>query len=348
MLTFRRMRLLSAGLLLAACAGVAPAAKNLQIYSIDVEGGQATLLVTPSGDSMLIDAGWGGFQGRDAGRIAAAAKEAGVKKIDYLVITHYHADHVGGVQNLTHKLPIINFVDHGPSSENDRGAVIRFTEYSSFRDQGHHIVVKPGDTIPVKGIEVKVLTSDGELISSPLTGAGQPNPACAGATPPAATQEITSQPENPHSVGMLITYGSFRMLDLGDLTKDKDYQLACPVNKIGPVDLYLVSHHGIDLSGSAPFIQAIQPRVAVMNNGARKGGSPSTFDTLHAASKPFDVWQLHYAIGASKEQNSNDSFIANLEEKCEGKWLKITAEKDGSFQIYNSRNKFEKSYPAGK
>jgi competence protein ComEC len=341
MLTFQRMRPLVCALLLVAGASLLPAAKSLEIISIDVEGGQATLFVSPSGESMLVDTGWPGFQGRDANRIAAAAKMAGVKRIDYLVITHYHADHVGGVQNLSHKLPIVNFVDHGANSETDREATIRFTEYSAFRDKGHHILVKPGDSIPIKDLDVKVLSADGNVIASPLPGAGQTNSACNGFAQPAA--DIT---ENGHSIGMLVSYGAFRTIDLGDLTKDKDYQLACPVNKIGPVDLYLVSHHGLDQSGSMPFIRAIQPRVALMNNGAHKGGSASTFETLHSLATPIDVWQLHYAIDAGKENNSNDSFIANLEEVCEGKWIKVTAEKDGSFQVYNSRNKFEKSYPA--
>ena len=326
--------------LLLACAFTLTAARNLEVISIDVEGGQSTLFVSPSGESMLVDAGWPGFNGRDAIRIAAAAKMAGVRKIDYLVITHYHADHVGGVQNLTHKLPIVNFVDHGPNSETDKEATIRFTEYSAFRDKGKHILVKPGDTIPIKGLDVKVLSSDGNLLSSPLPGAGQSNPACEGYPQPAADTT-----ENAHSIGLLIAFGDFRMIDMGDLTKDKDYRLACPVNKIGPVDVYLVSHHGLDQSGSMPFVRAIAPRVAIMNNGARKGGSASTFETLHAAPSPIEIWQLHYAIAAGKENNSNDSFIANLEEVCEGKWIKLTAEKDGSFQVYNSRNKFEKSYP---
>ncbi len=316
-----------------------PAAKNLEVFSIDVEGGQATLFVTPAGESMLVDTGWAGFNHRDADRIAAAAKLGGVKKIDYLVITHYHADHVGGVQQLANKMPIVNFVDHGPNSETDKAATIRFTEYSAFRDKGKHILVKPGDTIPIKGMDVKVLSANGDLIGSPLPGAGQPNPACDGYPQPA--RDTT---ENSHSVGMLITFGAFRMIDMGDLTKDKEYPLACPVNKIGPVDVFLVSHHGLDQSNSKPFVFALQPRVAIMNNGGRKGGSTATFETLHAAPSPIDLWQLHYAIAAGKENNASDSFVANLEEVCEGKWIKLTAEKDGAFQVYNSRNKFEKNY----
>ena len=332
------MKLLFPAMLLLACAAALPAAKSLEVFSIDVEGGQATLFVSPSGESMLVDTGWPGFNHRDADRIVAAAKLGGVKKIDYLVITHFHADHVGGVQQLAGKMPIVNFVDHGANTETDKASTVRFNEYSAFRDKGKHILAKPGDTIPIKGLNVRVLSSNGDLISSPLPGAGQPNPACDGFAQPAADTT-----ENARSVGMLITYGSFRMIDMGDLTKDKDYRLACPVNKIGAVDVYLVSHHGLNQSSSMPFVRALQPRVAIMNNGARKGGSVEVFQTLHG-NPGLDLWQLHYAIAAGKENNSNDSFIANVEEVCEGKWIKLTAEKDGSFKVFNSRNKFEKAY----
>src|SRR6202789_4508796 len=307
------MKSLFPAMLLLVCAAILPAARSLEVFSIDVEGGQATLFVSPSGESMLWDTVWAGFNKRDADRIVAAAKLGGVKKIDYLVITHFHADHVGGVQQLAGKMPIVNFVDHGTNTETDKPSIVRFNEYSAFRDKGKHILVKPGDKIPIKGLDVTVLSSNGDLIESPLPGAGQPNPACDGFAQPAADAT-----ENSHSVGMLITFGSFRMIDMGDLTKDKDYQLACPVNKIGPVDVYLVSHHGLDQSSSTPFVRALQPRVAIMNNGARKGGSEAVFQTLRGSPGLLDLWQIHYAIGAGKANNSNDSFIANLEEVCEG------------------------------
>jgi competence protein ComEC len=325
--------------LLLASASVLPAARNLEIYSIDVEGGQATLFVSPSGESLLVDTGWPKFNNRDADRIVEAAKKAGVKKIDYLVITHFHRDHVGGVQQLSAKMPIRNFVDHGTNTETGKDAEILFNEYSAFRDKGNHILVKPGDEIPVKGLGVKVLSAAGDVIASPLPGAGQPNPDCSGySRPPADTTE------NGRSIGLLITFGDFRLIDMGDLTKDHEYDLVCPVNKIGMADVFLVSHHGTAPSNSLPFVHAIEPRVAIMNNGPRKGDDPGVWQTIHDTRGLLDLWQLHFGIDAGKAHNTADSLIANLDEVCEGKWLRVTAEKDGTFTVYNSRNKFEKTY----
>ena len=220
------MRTLSAGILLLTSAMMLPAAKNLEVYAIDVEGGQATLIVSPSGESMVVDTGWGGHNKRDAERIAAAAKAAGVKKIDYLVITHYHADHVGGVAQLAEKLPIRNFVDHGASVENDKASQVLFNEYAAFRAKGNHIEVKPGDTIPIKGLDVKVLSAGGKVLDTPLPGAGQPGANCA------AFQMHDADPsENAQSVGLLISYGSFRMVDMGDLTWNKEKDLVCPAEQ---------------------------------------------------------------------------------------------------------------------
>ena len=333
------MRKLLAGFLLLAAAQLVHAARNLEVYSIDVEGGQATLIVSPSGESMLIDTGWGGFNKRDADRIVAAAKSAGVKKIDYLLITHYHSDHVGGVPQLAEKIPILNFVDHGPSVEDSKQAQVLVNGYTAFRDKGRHLEVKPGDAVPVKGLDVTVVTAGGKAIDKPLAGAGQPDPDCS-----SFQMKDVDPSENAQSVGVLIAYGNFRMLDLGDLTWNKEKDLVCPVNKIGPVDLYVASHHGLAQSNSPQLLHAIKPKVALINNGARKGGDPSAWQIIHDTPGLQDIWQIHFAVAGGKDHNAADPFIANVDETCEGKGIRIEAMKDGSFKLINSRNKFEKIY----
>jgi beta-lactamase superfamily II metal-dependent hydrolase len=333
------MRLGLLAILLPALAGALFGAKNLEIISIDVEGGQATLFAAPSGESLLIDTGWGGHDHRDAERIAAAAKMLGVKRIDYLVITHYHSDHVGGVSQLAEKLPIRNFVDHGENAEHTKEVDQLYAAYVDHRAKGKHIQVKPGDTIPIKGLDVRVLTAAGETIPAPLAGGGQPNPACS-----SFERRPVDTSENARSVGLLITYGQFRLVDLGDLTWNKEYDLVCPQNKVGPVDVYVVSHHGLEQSNSPQLLHALHPRVAIMNNGARKGGSPAAWQIVHDSPGLLDLWQVHFAIEGGREHNSSDTVIANLDEACEGKWLRVNAQSDGDFTVINSRNKFEKTY----
>ena len=326
-----------------AMAPLATAAKTFDIYFIDVEGGQATLFVSPAGESMLVDTGWAGFNGRDAGRIAAAAKSAGVKKIDYLVITHYHADHVGGITNLATRLPIRNFVDHGPNIETGKSPEQLSKAYTEVQEhQGKHMVVKPGDTIPVKGLNVTVVSSNGALISSALPGGGAANQFCAGFQP---TPE--DKTENARSLGTLISFGKFRIIDLGDLTMNKEYELICPQNKIGTVDVYLTTHHGMSASGPQAIVHALHPRVAIMNNGARKGGTPQAWQVVHSSPGLEDIWQVHYAIAGGKENNAPDTFIANTDENCEGKWIKLSAQSDGAFTVTNSRNNYSKTYTSG-
>jgi len=325
------------------CAAQAlPAAKMLEIYFVDVEGGQATLIVAPSKQSLLVDTGWPGLNMRDANRIAAAAKRAGVKQIDYLLVTHYHEDHVGGVPQLAAKLPIRNFVDHGETVEHGGNGDRLYRAYVRTRDSsgGSHLQVKPGDKIPVKDLDVTVLTSNGEEIAAALPGAGQPNPACADVKP-----KETDTSENARSIGILIQYGDFRMVDLGDLTWNKENELVCPNNKIGTVDLYLTTHHGLDESNSPAIVRALHPRVAIMNNGARKGGSPEAWQTVHDSPGLADLWQVHYAMQGGKDHNVPEAMIANIyEQGDEGNWLRVSADANGSMTVYNSRNKFEKTY----
>ena len=317
----------------------APPAKPLQIYFVDVEGGQATLIVSPSGQSLLIDTGWPGYEGRDADRIVAAAHQAGLKQIDYVLITHFHRDHVGGVPQLVDGIKVRTFVDHGPNQEDSE---VTRTDYAAYQKAiaGHaHVVVKPGQGLPIRGITVQVLSAAGDHITSPLPGAGEANSYCAGE--PAASVDDT---ENARSVGTLITYGQFRFLDLGDLTKKKELELACPNNLIGKVDLFLVTHHGADLSNPKPLVWALHPRVAVFDNGPRKGASPAAWQIVHDSPGLEDLWQLHYAEESDRDHNIDAEHIANPKENCEGKYLKVTAEPDGSFTLTNSRTGVQKTY----
>jgi competence protein ComEC len=302
-----------------------------------VEGGQATLFVTPSKQSMLVDAGWPGLGGRDADRIARVAKKAGVKSIDYLVVTHYHTDHVGGVPQLAEKIPVKNFVDHGPNNESGKNPDALYKAYEEATAKGKRITVKPGDTIPLKGVEVRVLTADGQHAA----GSAGANGLCS-----SAKTYPEDKTENARSVGVLVSFGKFRMIDLGDLTSRKELELVCPENRIGPVDLYLTTHHGTNTSNAEEIVHALRPRVAIMNNGAKKGGSPDAWQIIRKSPGLEDLWQLHFAIAGKTENNAPESFIANLEEGCAGQHLAVSANPDGSFLVTNARNGYKKAYKA--
>lgn len=320
-------------------ATVLPAAKTLDIYFIDVEGGQATLIVTPSKQSLLVDAGWPGFNKRDAERIKAAAKSAGIKHIDYLAVTHYHNDHVGGVPQIVAMLPVKNFIDHGPNNETNKGAKELSEAYDEVVKTGNHMVMKPGDKIPLKGLDITVVAANGEHIGSALAGAGAANPLCA-----AAPKFPEDKSENARSLGFVLNFGKFRFIDLGDLTSAKELNLVCPNNLLGTVDVYLTTHHGLDASNAKAIVYALHPRVAIMNNGAKKGGVPAAWKAIKDSAGLEDLWQVHFAIAGGKESNVPEPMIANIEENDEGKALKLSASEDGSFTVTNTRNKYSKTY----
>ena len=325
---------------LAALGGPASAktAQPLQIYFIDVEGGQSTLIVGPSGQSLLVDAGWPGDRNTD--RILAAAKAAGVKKIDYLLLTHFHRDHAGGVPELAKRIPIGMFVDHGPNVEtSDPDTSQMYANYEKVAEKNKHAVLKPGGGLPIKGLTVEVVAAAGEHLAGPLPGAGEANPWCATEpTPPA------DDSENAQSLGAIIIYGNFRFLDLGDLQKPKELALACPNNLLGTVDLYLTTHHGRETSNAKAIVWALHPRVAIMNNGARKGGDPPAWQIVHDSPGLQDLWQLHYSTAGGQDHNVPNDFLANLEDGEDGHFLKVTAFPDGTFTVTNSRNGFSKTY----
>jgi len=326
--------------LLAASLLARPAAqpaKPLDVYFIDVEGGQATLFVTPSGESMLIDTGYPGFEGRDVKRILAVARQAGVAKLDYLLVTHYHNDHAGNAAALAARIPIGTFVDHGETVETDDNAKALYASYLEARATGRHLLVRPGDKLPLRDLEVTIVTAGGEHLTRPLASPAAPNPSCASFTPKAPDPS-----ENARSVGSVIAFGRFRMIDLGDLTWNKEQELVCPNNLLGTVDVYLTTHHGLDQSNAPVIVHALHPRVAIMNNGPTKGGEAGAMKTVRSSPGLEDFWQLHASLNAP-DANMPAPMIANLDEST-AHVITLSAQRDGSFTVTNGRTNETRRY----
>lgn len=327
---------------LAECSPALPEPKPLEIYFVDVEGGQATLFVTPAGQSLLIDTGWPGNAGRDADRIASAAKKARLSKIDFVLLTHYHVDHAGGAPQLFAKIPIGTFIDHGVNRERGDQPTEQSWENYQKLISGHNVkrtIAKVGDILPIEGVRAEIVSADGVLLQKPLPGSGAQNPAC-----DKTEQRPADQTENARSLGTILTLGKVRILDLGDLTWDKELELVCPTNKLGPVDVFIVSHHGWLQSNSPALLAAIAPRLAIMDNGADKGGTPSSWDIIRKSSKLDDLWQLHFSNEGGVAHNSGDFFIANLPGPDGGNYLKLSVWADGKLEVYNSRTQTTKDY----
>jgi beta-lactamase superfamily II metal-dependent hydrolase len=308
------------------------------MYAIDTEGGKALLLVSPSGQSMLIDGGFPGFDDRDAIRVEEAARRAGVKRLDFLVVTHYDLDHVGNVPAIAARLPVAHFIDHGPSIARSPRSARMVAAYLDLAAKAKRTVVAPGDRIPFEGVDVLVLTSAGAAIKGPVEGGGAPNPFCA-ATP----SKEPDPSENSQSIGLLFEFGDFRMVDLGDLSWNKELELVCPNNPIGTVDLLMIGYHGADAANSPALIHSLRPIVTIMDNGARKTGSPSVLKTIRSSPGLQAAYQLHWSENAL-DDNPPDEFIANLKDSPDGKWIKVSASRNGSFTVTNARDNSTRSY----
>lgn len=325
-------------------AGARTGGGQLKVYFIDVEGGQATLFVAPAGQSLLVDTGWPGNDYRDADRIAGVAKRAGLAKIDYVLLTHYHEDHAGGVPQLVSRIPVGTFIDHGPNRELDHAITEEdYSEYQKVLATGksQRMLAHVGDLLPIRGMKAMVISSDGNLITSPLPDAGQLNQYCG-----ASEKRPDDQTENSRSLGIEITFGKLKILDLGDLTWDKEMELMCPANKLGHVDVYIVSHHGWYQSSSPALVDAIRARVAIMDNGAKKGGSIPTLQTIAKAPGLETLWQLHFSEEGGVQNNTPEKYIANPQGADAGHFLELVGSQDGSFEVVNSRTGFIQKYAA--
>jgi competence protein ComEC len=348
-----RSRLLILVVLLIAATNVMVAQKadsvrrTLDIFYIDVEGGAATLIVTPAGESILVDAGWPGFEGRDAKRIEKAMKEAGVTAIDHLIVTHYHTDHYGGVPELARLVRINRFYDHGPISslDEDKDFAAKYAAYrAAAKDQA--VTLNPGSSIRLKQAQtappvfMQILASRGETVTSKRATV-EPNGACSG-----ATEQPEDKTDNARSVAFLLRHGAFNFLDTGDLTWNVESKLVCPQDMVGEVVLFQVAHHGANSSNNPAMLRTIKPMVAIMNNGPRKGGHPDTVKALRATPKLVDLWQVHRNVASGDENNAPEEFIANLDEQNDAAHM-IRVSVDAAkrtFTVTNDRNGKSKSY----
>jgi competence protein ComEC len=347
-------------------ASVLATPESLQIYVVDAEGGKAMLVVSPTGESLLVDTGnVGAGSDRDASRTLAAAHDAGLRQIDHLVTTHWHRDHFGGMALLARHITIREFIDHGANVQPDPvvDAFLHKTYPVLYRTAKHTVAV-PGDSIPLGDVDLRVVASGGNTIRMGPPGA-TPNPYCA-----AFRRRADVATENSQSIGLALSFGRFRMVDLGDLTANKQFELMCPANPVGPVDVLMVTHHGQPAGNTEVFVHAIEPRVAIMNDGLRKGGQPEVMKTIHTAPGLEDLWQLHASDLSGQEYTVPGLFIANGSDKPQhampiaplrpaqsrdgappvhngrAYWIKLSAYRDGSFAVTNARNGFSKTYRA--
>jgi beta-lactamase superfamily II metal-dependent hydrolase len=300
------MIVLLVGLGVAVPAAQSGPARTLDIYYVDTEGGQSTLFRSPSGETLLVDTGNPGQ--RDLDRILDVLKAAGVTRLDHLLTTHYHGDHYGSLLDLAKRIPVARFYDHGENIEKREAFTAFKTAYEAIsRDK--RTVVRPGDRMQMAGLDIRVVASNGVVLKANLPGGGIPNPACGEFKP---RQEVVD--DNHQSAGFVMSYGRFRTIDLGDLMWSKEFDLMCPINRIGTVDLYLTSHHGLAQSGGPVLVHALAPRVAVMNNGPRKGGAVEALQILATSPGLEDLWQLHWSQFGGLEHNAPGAFIANMDD----------------------------------
>jgi competence protein ComEC len=315
--------------------------RPLDIFFVDVEGGAATLMVTPNGESVLVDSGWPRQDGRDAKRIEHAARYvAGLSQIDHYVTTHWHTDHYGGIEYLTRLMPVKHFWDRGiPStlSEDPSGfqllqAAYRKASGSKSRalQAGDYLRLKPAG-LP---LELKVVAANGRVLDE------EDDPAQMSCPRHPAKPADTS--DNARSLALMLSYGEFNFLNCGDLTWNIEHKLVCPENRVGDVDLWQVTHHGSDQSSNPALVDAIQPRCAVVVNGPRKGGSPDVIRLLKRTPSLQAFYQLHRQVQNSASDNAPPERIANLEENCRGEFIRVRLNRAGDrYTVYKGTERMQ-------
>ena len=372
-------KFLTAALLTSALVGPAHAAEGtLKIVSVDVEGGGGTLFVTPEGKSLLIDTGWPSNYGllpspdgakNSAARIVTAAKKLGLSKIDYVITTHYHMDHVGGVVELVKQMPVDTFIDHGPNVEHLPPGVkddpqlpggapdILYPKYLEVIKTHKHIVAKPGQVITIGSMTDTIVSSDGVTLSKPLPGAGQPIAACDAAL--SKSEKPVGGEENRRSVASLLRFGKVSIALFGDLSWDKERELSCPVGKLGHVNLLIVTQHGSNISSNPASIADMHPDIALMGMGGKKGGDEEAIKTIKASPGLMGFWQTHESF-AHPEWSGDKNMIANLNPPAaevaahakelftvppdQGHAIHAEITKDGKVTMTNDRNGYSKTY----
>ena len=372
-------KILAAALLTTALTVPALAADGtLKIVSVDVEGGGGTLFVTPEGKSLLIDTGWPGGYGllaspdgakNSADRIVAAAKKLGLSKIDYVITTHYHMDHVGGMTELVAKMPVDTFIDHGPNVEHlppgqkedpqlPGGAPdILYPKYLAVIKGHKHIVATPGQVIPIGSMTATIVSSDGKTLSKPLPGAGAPNPACN--TAQAKSAKDVGGEENRRSVASVLRVGKVSIALFGDLSWDKERELSCPIGKLGHVNLLIVTQHGSNISSNPANIADMRPDIALMGMGGKKGGDADPIKVIKASPGLMGFWQTHESF-AHPEWSGDKQMIANLNPPAavvaahakelftvppdRGHAIHAEITRDGKITMTNDRNGYSKTY----
>ena len=335
-------RTLALGVLIAVALAIGvvttPAAGTLDIYWIDVEGGASTLIVTPQGQSVLMDTGFATPDDRDASRIAQViTKEAGLKRLDYVVISHFHADHVGGLAALAKRVEIGAFIDHGESVEEGAHPLAR--DYAALAGNRRRSV-KPGERLALDGVELIIVASHSRFLAAPITNTGA-NPLCA-----SFKEQAEDRGENGKSLGFLLRAGAFEFVALGDLSWNYQHQLACPVNLLGKVDLFQATHHAVRDDVLPQQMWAMAPTVTVMNNGPAKGAGAVAVETILRSPGLEDLWSLHRAINNDAAHNAQERLTANLggSEGCAAAWIRARVDPAGTYTLTNSRNGFSKTY----